>query len=238
MIARARNKSRRGFQAALFEEEAKNDSHAEETVGYLAIYKRRNRGNLHGVPFSLASTKLNHRIKKTFGHNIWVQEEQSLDEELKHGKERYDLLVLDGLFFAQDVTTKGMNTSAPRRDTPDTVYLGKPDVTAFSTTTVSLAWQAASGAGAGNVASYRVLRDGVPVETIAGLSHISAGLEPATRYGFAIQALDLNGELLATSSTVEAVTESEQLPPGKPTGLEATNLCHRFRCWRRVQRGC
>ncbi|OOY48812.1 fibronectin type III domain-containing protein [Solemya velum gill symbiont] len=224
MIARARNKSRRGFQAALFEEEAKNDSHAEETVGYLAIYKRRNRGNLHGVPFSLASTKLNHRIKKTFGHNIWVQEEQSLDEELKHGKERYDLLVLDGLFFAQDVTTKGMNTSAPRRDTPDTVYLGKPDVTAFSTTTVSLAWQAASGAGAGNVASYRVLRDGVPVETIAGLSHISAGLEPATRYGFAIQALDLNGELLATSSTVEAVTESEQLPPGKPTGLEATNV--------------
>ncbi|MEX0916146.1 MAG: hypothetical protein WDZ60_09645, partial [Wenzhouxiangellaceae bacterium] len=54
IVARARNVTASGFEAAFFEEEALNDGHREEEVGYLAVYSGAGGGQatVAGLPVS------------------------------------------------------------------------------------------------------------------------------------------------------------------------------------------
>ena len=71
-----------------------------------------------------------------------------------------------------------------------------------------------------DVASYRVLRDGVEIATVAGTTHLDLGLTNDTTYSYTLVAVDTHGNRSAPSAAV-AVTPTDLTPPGAPTGLAA-----------------
>jgi hypothetical protein len=116
---RARSVTATGFEAALSEEDALQNGHATEVVGYLAIWSPSSSGtvvaNGSGTSYSLASASVNHSFSTVLGHSFKVEEEQSLDSEVTHAYETLDVLVLGGQPFAQDVTCNGGDNIALRR---------------------------------------------------------------------------------------------------------------------------
>ncbi|MFI9585546.1 cellulose binding domain-containing protein [Streptomyces sp. NPDC052236] len=94
--------------------------------------------------------------------------------------------------------------SGPGGDTtPPTVPAGLT-VAAVTGSTVSLSWTASTD-GTG-VTAYEVLRGGVPVGTSATTSYTDTGLSAATKYGYAVRAMDAAGNVSAASAAVTATT--------------------------------
>jgi len=116
---RARNVSANGFESALFEEEALNDGHATETVGYVAIYSPSNGGlidqDVGQVPYTLQTLDIDSEWTPAFGQQFKVEEEQSLDNEVKHTFETVHVLAVGNQIYAQQVSDFGGNLSALRR---------------------------------------------------------------------------------------------------------------------------
>ncbi len=71
-----------------------------------------------------------------------------------------------------------------------------------------------------DLASYRVLRDGVEVASVTGTSHLDLGLTNDTTYTYTVVAVDTHGNRSAPSAAVP-VTQTDLTPPGAPTGLAA-----------------
>jgi hypothetical protein len=119
---RARNLSVDGFEAALFEEEALNDGHVEETIGYLAIDSPAGGGllDLDGVqvPYLLQSLSADERWTPVLSQRLKVEEEQSADSETGHVDETVHVLMLGERLFAQQVSDNGGDTTALRRLEP------------------------------------------------------------------------------------------------------------------------
>ena len=119
VTARVRNVESGHFQVALFEEEALQNGHPAETVGYLAVYSPSQAGqvDLGGglLTYQLQSGELDERWAAYSGAKLMLQEEQSRDRETNHLLERIDTLKLGGYLFAQDVTSDGGDTAAIRR---------------------------------------------------------------------------------------------------------------------------
>ncbi|TFV89968.1 fibronectin type III domain-containing protein [Blastococcus sp. CT_GayMR16] len=80
---------------------------------------------------------------------------------------------------------------------------------------VSLSWTANAEP---DLASYRVLRDGVEIATVPGTSYLDAGRTNDTSYSYAIVAVDNAGNRSAASSPASA-TPTDLTPPAAPTGL-------------------
>lgn len=116
---RARQVTEAGFEAALLEEEALNDGHNTETIGYLAIQSPAGSGlvDLDGkeVSYSLQSASVDDRWTQVLGQLIKLEEEASLDTETEHVDETLDALLLGDGLFAQQVTDNGGDTTALRR---------------------------------------------------------------------------------------------------------------------------
>lgn len=76
-------------------------------------------------------------------------------------------------------------------------------VTGTTDTTVSLSWNAVTGA-----ASYDVYRGGSKANSsaVTGTTYTDGGLSPATSYGYTVAAVDGNGVVGAQSSSVSATT--------------------------------
>ena len=122
---RARNVTRNGFQAALFEEESLMDGHSREELGYLAIYHPgltaplplQGRATIKGtrVDYSLDRRMVNQNwtILDTIG--LKLEEEQSFDPEVLHPRESVDILKLGDQIFAQQVSSANNDTTAIRR---------------------------------------------------------------------------------------------------------------------------
>jgi chitodextrinase len=89
--------------------------------------------------------------------------------------------------------------------------------TATSSSQVSLAWTASSGA-----TGYKVFRDGAQIGTTAGTSFNDSGLGLGTTHGYAVAATDANGNSSALSSTVSVTTLGDTLAPSTPGGLAGT----------------
>jgi hypothetical protein len=119
---RARNISADGFEAALYEEEALMDGHSAETIGYLAIASPAGGGliALDGVqvPYLLQSFNGDERWSPVLSQRLKVEEEKSKDDEIDHGDETIDVLALGDQLLAQQVTSKGGDTTALRRLEP------------------------------------------------------------------------------------------------------------------------
>ena len=66
-----------------------------------------------GVSFARIWT--GHQWASVNGVQVKLQEEASLDDELYHKSEALDVLVIGDQVFAQQVTSEGSDTTAPRR---------------------------------------------------------------------------------------------------------------------------
>jgi hypothetical protein len=125
VVLRARNVDALGFNAALFEEEYLMDGHAKEQFAYLAIYHpdavdgnlKAGRAILNGatLDYGLTRAAIGHAWTEVAGVELKLEEEQSLDAEIAHLQERVDVLEIAGQVFAQDVSSRGRDTAAPRQ---------------------------------------------------------------------------------------------------------------------------
>jgi hypothetical protein len=120
VTVRARNVTRAGFAAALFEEERKlSGGHGKETVGYLAVYSAGRAGTiLAGTDYVLRRLRVKHKFKTALGSQIKLEEEKSKDRERRHARERVSIMRLGSGYFAQQVTDDERDTTAIRRRPP------------------------------------------------------------------------------------------------------------------------
>jgi uncharacterized repeat protein (TIGR03806 family) len=87
---------------------------------------------------------------------------------------------------------------------------------AVTDTTLTVMWDASTDAGSG-VAGYRLLRNNTQIGgTINATQFADTGLTPGTSYTYAVQAVDVAGNVSAQSGTVQALTTGT--PPGIPGG--------------------
>lgn len=98
------------------------------------------------------------------------------------------------------VSAASNQTSATTLGPPLTVPTGL-QVTAVTTTTVSLSWAASTGA-----THYNLYRAGVLVGSPSALTFTDSGLTPATMYAYTVQAVDSSGNTSAQSSAVQGTT--------------------------------
>jgi chitodextrinase len=82
---------------------------------------------------------------------------------------------------------------------------------------VSLSW---SANGEPDVASYRVLRNGVEVATVTGTEHVDTGLVNDTPYVYSLVAVDRHGNRSAESESVSATPTD--VAAAAPTGVTAS----------------
>ncbi|MCA0144387.1 fibronectin type III domain-containing protein [Blastococcus sp. LR1] len=71
-----------------------------------------------------------------------------------------------------------------------------------------------------DLASYRVLRNGVEIATVTGTSYVATGLTNDVSYSFSLVAVDDSGNRSAASATVSA-TPTDLTAPARPTGFAA-----------------
>ncbi|MCF7984187.1 MAG: sulfatase-like hydrolase/transferase [Thiohalocapsa sp.] len=109
-----------GFRAALLEEQASKDGHGAEIVGYLAILSPTGTGNFDfggaSRPYRLHTRTLTHEWAPVSGARMMLEEERSADSEVWHTPEEVHLLSVGDAIFAQQVTDRGKDTTALRRD--------------------------------------------------------------------------------------------------------------------------
>jgi hypothetical protein len=117
VTVRARDVDTSFFSAAFFEEEAKG-GHTTEVVGYLAIYSPDSSGTLtingQTVAYETDFVSTNHSFRPIFDYDIFMEEEQSQDDEIYHLYENVNVLLLNNSFFSQDVSAMGGDTAAIR----------------------------------------------------------------------------------------------------------------------------
>jgi large repetitive protein len=109
-------------------------------------------------------------------------------------------------------------SATPTDLTPPAVPTGVTATRGDSQVTVS--WTAN---GEGDLASYRVLRDGTVVATVdsPATSWSDTGRTNGTTYQYAVQAVDTHGNASAASSPAVSATPADLTPPAVPTGLAA-----------------
>jgi hypothetical protein len=122
---RVRNVTQNGFKARLFEEEKLQSSgHVLEKVGFIAYHLPSVSTNLIDVNgqlrrFEKHTTQFDHTwgdVPLTLGKlQLKVEEERSLDKEVKHLKENINILKIERLLFAEDISNRGLNTSSLRK---------------------------------------------------------------------------------------------------------------------------
>ena len=227
VTVRLKNVTTSGFRARLQHEESLARSpHEGEMLGYVAIGAAAD-GRVGEYDYELNSTKLTHKKKDILGETFWVQEEQSADQEVSHTRETVAVLKFDGGYYAQDQLGKGGDTSNVRRVGPDyTIVLDGLVVTGLGRYHIDIAWNAAAGPGAGLVSSYAVLLDGARTAVTNATSLGIDQLDADTAYTLQVQALDENGNILATGDSIEARTDPEENqtpdPPLNLTVVDAT----------------
>jgi large repetitive protein len=91
--------------------------------------------------------------------------------------------------------------------------------TAVSASAIDLDWRAP--AEAGDVASYRVYRDGSPVATVSATGYRDTGLASYTSYEYRVRSVNGDGLESAPSNSASARTRDGS-PPTAPGGLEGT----------------
>jgi len=109
--------------------------------------------------------------------------------------------------------------------TPDTTSPPAPAAlvaTPASDAQIDLAWQSSVDAFPGTVTDYVVVRDGVDVAVVAGLSFSDVGLAPSTAYSYAVRAVDDSGNPSADSAPAEATTFDAPPPPPPDDGPPAS----------------
>jgi hypothetical protein len=118
VTVRARNVSRFGFDAALYEEEALMDGHVATPVGYVAIHSPAGFGNVtplgSDLPYYLNRPRVDYRFRPVLSFNLKLDEEDSFDPERWHKDENVWVMAMGGHLVAQDVSATGVDVVTPR----------------------------------------------------------------------------------------------------------------------------
>jgi len=119
---------------------------------------------------------------------------------------------------AANATTAAIDTQAP------TVPTGVAAV-AISTAQIDISWTASTDVGGGNVAGYKVFRDGnsIAVATVAGTSYSDTGLAANTLYTYTVSAFD-NAAIPNESLSSSAVNATTLLALADPVRLNAGDV--------------
>lgn len=96
-------------------------------------------------------------------------------------------------------------TTAPAPDTTPPSVPQNLQVTATTSTTVALSWQASTDTGGSGLAGYRVFRDGVSIATPTGTTFTDTDRTPSTSYSYRVAARD-NASPANESAQSAAVT--------------------------------
>ncbi len=113
-VTRVHGVSQHGFVAFKQGEEKSSKLNEKEKVAYIAIYASNNTGNFDGQNFILDQVKIDHSKPTEQTYGIYLQEEKSKDNELSHIVEHVNIMKFNQYIFAQDVTSYGRDTVAPR----------------------------------------------------------------------------------------------------------------------------
>lgn len=138
------------------------------------------------------------------------------------------LISQGGVFIADQTGTAWVqlgNGPLPVDSTPPTTP-GNLRTTAVTTTSVSLAWNAATDAGSG-VAGYDVAQGaaGAFLPNGPGLVKQITGLTPGTAYTFRVRAVDAAGNTSAIATLqVSTTSPADTSPPGSPPNFHTTNV--------------
>jgi len=111
VVLRQDNASGDSFYSAMEEEEALNDGHADETVGYLAVETTAPSGT------SVITMQINQEFSavSSIGKEFRLQEETSKDSETSHAYEELGILSLDGNYiYTQIESFEGADTVSVR----------------------------------------------------------------------------------------------------------------------------
>ena len=124
VTVRAKQVTTKGFQAALFEQESKMPSgHAEETVGYLAVYSPTGSGEVNiggkNQPYLVQQPTVDERWTPVLSSSLSLQEETSGDADTDHGDEKLSVLALGKQLYAQDITSLDVDPVALRCKPPE-----------------------------------------------------------------------------------------------------------------------
>lgn len=118
---RAKSISTTGFQAALYEQDSLNSGdHTTEKVSYLAIQPGNGtRGsietNVGAYAYSLSSANIDHNGGQIGSHYYKIVEESSLDDEIEHTTETIQVIDINGVSLAQQVSNNGGDTVSIRK---------------------------------------------------------------------------------------------------------------------------
>ena len=109
LIVRALDISQTEFRARIFNEEEINlGDRSREKIGYLAIYQPDTGGKVNAeaktVSYLLDNHAIDHNFSSVLGYEVKIQEEQSLDDEILHVSEMFNILNFENLFFVQNVS--------------------------------------------------------------------------------------------------------------------------------------
>lgn len=105
-------------------------TNSEESIGYLAIYKDTNNGITdENLAYNLTQQAINQDGFQTINGKLFVQEEQSKDQEVNHLLEVVNILSLKNQLFAQDITHYGKDIMALRLDTSSTFDINPGETT-------------------------------------------------------------------------------------------------------------
>lgn len=122
---RLRKVTQEGFQTRLFEEEKlQSGGHVLEKVGFIALHLPLKRNNF--IKVNRRHRRFEKRIDKfdhTWGNvqvlfdqlQLSVEEERSLDKEVLHLEESINIIKIEDLLFAEDISSRGLDTSSLRK---------------------------------------------------------------------------------------------------------------------------
>jgi chitodextrinase len=106
---------------------------------------------------------------------------------------------------------------------PDTTPPTAPSgftATASGTSSVALKWNAATD-NSGQIAAYRIARNGVQFASVTSLSYTDSGLTAGTAYSYTVVAVDGAGNVSPSASATATTAVPDGVAPTAPTNLRA-----------------
>jgi chitodextrinase len=104
------------------------------------------------------------------------------------------------------IVVSGGSTTPPPADTSAPSVPSNLRVTATTSSTIDLAWNASTDNV--GVTGYRLFRNGTQIASPTGLSYQDTGRSPSTTYSYSIRALDAAGNLSAISPAINGTTSA------------------------------
>jgi chitodextrinase len=119
------------------------------------------------------------------------------------------------------------STALPVTTPADTTAPSVPTgltTTSIQSTTVALAWNAATDTGGSGVKDYRVYRDDMLLATVTGTSYSDATVAPSMHYSYQVSARDNADNESSRSTALPVTTPADTAAPSAPTGLTTTSV--------------